>query len=67
MVNRPTVGGTRQRHFDGTNLKPRELPENAPTPTRRMHVADCRNRDARCGAVLGGVLRKLRNIKCLPF
>src|SRR5688500_2259018 len=24
------VGGTRQRHFDGTNSKPRKQPENAP-------------------------------------
>ena len=29
----PLVGGTRQRHFDGTRSKPRKLPENAPTPT----------------------------------
>jgi hypothetical protein len=27
------VGGTRRRHFDGTNFKPHKLPENAPTPT----------------------------------
>ncbi len=40
----PRVGGTRQRHFDGTSLQPRELPENAVTPTRRVH------------AVLGGVI-----------
>jgi len=39
----PLVGGTRQRHFDGINLKPRKLPENAQTPTSRVH------------AVLGGV------------
>jgi hypothetical protein len=26
-------GGTRQRHFAGTNLKPRKLLENAATPT----------------------------------
>jgi len=38
------VGGTRQRHFAGTNLKPREMPENAQTPTSRVH------------AVLGGFL-----------
>jgi hypothetical protein len=37
------VGGTRQRHFDGTNFKPHKLPENAQTPTSRVH------------AVLGGV------------
>jgi hypothetical protein len=27
------VGGMRGRHFDGTNFKPRKLPENAATPT----------------------------------
>ena len=27
------VGGTRERHFDGTNFKPRKLPQNAQTPT----------------------------------
>ena len=27
------MGGTRQRHFDGTNLKPRKRFENAQTPT----------------------------------
>jgi hypothetical protein len=32
------VGGTRQRRFDGTSLKPRNLPENAATPTRRVHA-----------------------------
>jgi hypothetical protein len=39
----PRVGGTRQRHFAGTSFEPRKLPENAQTPTRRVH------------AVLGGV------------
>ena len=39
----PRAGRTRQRHFDGTNFKPRKLPENAATPTRRVH------------AVLGGI------------
>ena len=34
----PLVGGTRQRHFDGTNFKPRKLPENAQTPTSRVHA-----------------------------
>jgi hypothetical protein len=34
----PLVGGTRERHFDGTNLKPRKLPENAQTPTSRVHA-----------------------------
>ena len=34
----PLVGGTRQRHFAGTHSKPRELPENAQTPTSRVHA-----------------------------
>ena len=34
----PLVGGTRERHFDGTSFKPRKLPENAPTPTSRVHA-----------------------------
>jgi hypothetical protein len=34
----PLVGGTRKRHFDGTSLKPRKLPENAQTPTSRVHA-----------------------------
>ncbi len=34
----PLVGGTRQRHFDGANSKPRKLPENAPTPTSRVQL-----------------------------
>ncbi len=34
----PRVGGTRERHFDGTISKPRNLPENAQTPTRRVHA-----------------------------
>jgi hypothetical protein len=37
-VRYPRVGGTRQRHFDGANLKPRKLPESAATPTRRVHA-----------------------------
>ncbi len=40
----PRVGGTRPRRFDGTNLKPSIRPENAATPTRRVH------------AVLGGLI-----------
>jgi hypothetical protein len=39
----PLVGGTRQRHSDGNNSKPRETPEIAQTPTSRVH------------ALLGGV------------
>jgi len=34
----PRVGGTRSRRFGGTNSKPRKLPENAVTPTRRVHA-----------------------------
>ncbi len=34
----PLVGGTRQRRFAGTNLKPCKLPENAQTPTSRVHA-----------------------------
>jgi hypothetical protein len=34
----PLVGGTRQRHFDGTNFKPHKVPENAQTPTSRVHA-----------------------------
>jgi len=43
-VRYPLVGGTRQRHFVGTSFKSRNLPENAQTPTSRVH------------AVLGNVL-----------
>ncbi len=38
------VGGTRQRRFVGASFEPRELSENAATPTRRVH------------AVLGGCI-----------
>jgi hypothetical protein len=34
----PRVGGTRQRHFAGADLKPHKLLENAQTPTRRVHA-----------------------------
>src|SRR5215212_11732824 len=34
----PRVGGTRERHFAGINSKPHKLPENAATPTRRVHA-----------------------------
>ena len=34
----PRVGGRRQRCFDGTHFKPRKLPGNAQTPTRRVHA-----------------------------
>jgi hypothetical protein len=32
------VGGTRQRHFDGTSLKPGKVLENAQSPRRRVHA-----------------------------
>jgi len=32
------VGGTRQRCFAGTSFQPRKLPENAQSPTRRVHA-----------------------------
>ena len=34
----PLVGGTRGRHFAGTNFKPRKRLENAATPTSRVHA-----------------------------
>jgi hypothetical protein len=37
-VRYPRVGGTRQRRFDGIHFKPHKLPENAATPTRRVHA-----------------------------
>ncbi len=37
-VRYPLVGGTRQRHFAGTNFKPRKLPENAAHTPSRVHA-----------------------------
>jgi hypothetical protein len=34
----PLVGGMRGRRFDGTSFKPRNLSENAQTPTSRVHA-----------------------------
>ena len=34
----PLVGGTGQRCFAGTRLGPRNMPENAVTPTSRVHA-----------------------------
>ena len=34
----PLVGGTRGRRFAGINFKPHKLPENAQTPTSRVHA-----------------------------
>jgi len=47
------VGGTRERHFDGANLKPRKLLENAQTPTT---IAPADYAGVRVHAVLAGVL-----------
>ena len=47
-VRYPLVGETRQRYFIGTNFRPRKVPENAQTPTSRVH------------AVLGRFLGQLR-------
>ena len=38
----PRVGGTRQRHFDGTNLKPRNLLENAHAAQQQSHKSGAR-------------------------
>jgi hypothetical protein len=45
----PLVGETRQRYFDGTNLKPQKLPENAHAkrPTIRTPML-VRGSGARC-------------------
>ena len=56
----PLVGGTRLRHFAGTNFKPNKLLENAQTPTSRVH------------AVLGAFLEKYsppdcEYPHCIPF
>jgi len=34
----PLVGGTRERRFAGTSLEPRNMLENAQTPTSRVHA-----------------------------
>ena len=34
----PLVGGTRYCHFAGTNSKPHKVPENAASPTSRVHA-----------------------------
>ena len=47
----PLVGGTRGRHFDGSNLKPRKVLENAQTPTA---MAPAFVAGDRVHAVLGG-------------
>jgi len=45
------MGGTRERRFDGTNFKPRNLSENAATPTT---MAPAHFAGDRVHAVLGG-------------
>jgi hypothetical protein len=37
-VRYPLVGETRKRQFAGTNFKPRKVPENAQSPTSRVHA-----------------------------
>ncbi len=34
----PAGGRDEGRHFAGTSFEPRKLPENAQTPTRRVHA-----------------------------
>lgn len=34
----PLVGGTRHRHFAGTNFEPSKTPENAQTPHHPLHA-----------------------------
>ena len=41
------MGGTRKRHFDGTNFKPRKVPKNAQTPTT---TPACFAAQSTCGA-----------------
>jgi len=42
-VRYPLVGGTGHRRFDGINFKPKKLPENAATPTSRVHAVLARS------------------------
>jgi len=51
------VGGTRQRHFDGTSFKPRKLLENAQTPTTTPALA--------CGASVAPVLYRGSGARCV--
>lgn len=37
-VRYPLVGGTRERYFIGTRFKPHKVPENAQSPTSRVHA-----------------------------
>ena len=46
----PRVGGTRERRFAGTHFKPRKLPKNATSPTRRVHTYPGGLRDAVLGS-----------------
>jgi hypothetical protein len=38
VLHNPLVGGTGQRHIDGTSSGPHKLLENAQTPTSRVHA-----------------------------
>jgi hypothetical protein len=58
-VRYPLVDGTRQRHFAGANFKPRKLPENAQTPTSRVHAVLARA--LFCGGLGFSLLPKRKN------
>jgi hypothetical protein len=54
-VRYPRVGGRRQRHFAGTHFQPRKQPENAQTPTRRVHaVLGCQSVKQQSSSLLFG-------------
>ena len=60
----PLVGGTRQRHFNGTHSKPRKELENAPTPTT---MAPAFFAGDRVHAVLGGFVLNCNYILFVVF
>ena len=49
----PLVGGTRERHFAGTNFKPRKVPENAQIPTSRVLACKCVKIGEECPEIIG--------------
>jgi hypothetical protein len=58
----PLVGGTRQRRFDGTNFKPRKMPENAQTPTSRVHAVLGRLNERQCPSLKAKTMANLHKI-----
>jgi hypothetical protein len=56
----PLVGETRQRRFDGTDLKPGKLPENAPTPTTTPAL-----HQTQCGASVAPLLVRGSGARCV--